>query len=397
MRNKLAILNVVSFCRVNFFVAISFLFYTKNGILVGDFFLIQGIVSILTFLLEILLGYISDLFSKRNILISCCFLSLLRVILWYFFSGFEIILIGEILNSISVALYNINLSSYIHEYLLLNNQAGKDNMLKKFGKNDFFISINTALCAFIGSILYGKFGYKFILLIESVIIFVSVILLLHITKIAPQKRNNIKIGDRYKEFIKGISDTLKNKKINYNIFIGAILGSSTVVLANNFQPLMKYSMFAPFIFGVVYFINYFFRGLAGIFVPYFTKKFSINKIMQVNVFMYIVSFALLVISYIFKNKYLSLFSIIFSCLAIFFQLIYHYMNIKLIYNNVSYETKTLSTSIYYGFSKLSSFIFLTFFKLSTYGISIRILLMVFLIMFIVCMKYLTNKVYKNDD
>ena len=65
--------------------------YQNKGITVGDFFLIQGISRIATFLLEIPSGYLSDVFSRRRVLIMGAVLFLMGNIWLYQGYGFGIL------------------------------------------------------------------------------------------------------------------------------------------------------------------------------------------------------------------------------------------------------------------------------------------------------------------
>ena len=73
------------------------LFYQANGLTKGDYFLFQGIFSIAALLFEIPAGYIADWFSRKKMLILSYLLFIARLLLWFFFGGFWIVSVGELL------------------------------------------------------------------------------------------------------------------------------------------------------------------------------------------------------------------------------------------------------------------------------------------------------------
>ena len=135
-------LNIVSFCRVQLLLPVLFLFYRENGISAGDFFLFQAIFTMSKVLLELPIGYISDYFSKKNILIFSFLLLVIRAVLWICFKGYWIVMIGEVLSAISASMYVASSSSYIYEYLSLVSTRKRKNMFHQHQK--LLLKINLA-------------------------------------------------------------------------------------------------------------------------------------------------------------------------------------------------------------------------------------------------------------
>lgn len=149
----LKILNYSSFLQYQRFVMpISFLFYLENGLTFSDFILFQSIFNITCLCAKIPMGFLGDIFSKKYILIFSYFLFLLRVILWINFSGFWIILVGEILYGLFKAFYKGNVDSYIYEWLSKCNK--EQHMLPDYGKLSFYTSMGSAISCFVGVILF---------------------------------------------------------------------------------------------------------------------------------------------------------------------------------------------------------------------------------------------------
>ena len=62
---NLSIYNVVAFLRAQvFLLPVLLFFYQENGLSVGDFYLIQGLIVFFAFLFEIPAGYLGDIFPR---------------------------------------------------------------------------------------------------------------------------------------------------------------------------------------------------------------------------------------------------------------------------------------------------------------------------------------------
>ena len=186
--SPLKVLNFATFLQYQRFVMpISFLFYLYNGLNFSDFILFQSIFNITCLIAKIPMGVIGDMFSKKYILIFSYFLFLLRVILWISFSGFWIILCGEILYGLFKALYRGNVDSYIYEWLKTQNI--EKNILPDYGRLSFYTSLGSAISSLLGAGLYKFFGFKILLYLELVmqIIAISALFLLPNIKTCRQK------------------------------------------------------------------------------------------------------------------------------------------------------------------------------------------------------------------
>lgn len=114
----LSMYNIAAFLRSQLFLLpVLLFFYQENGLTVGDFYLIQGLIVFFAFLFEIPAGYLGDIFPRKYILITAYALFLGRLFLWIFFRGFEIILIGEFLYACSKACFDSVSSSFIYDIL----------------------------------------------------------------------------------------------------------------------------------------------------------------------------------------------------------------------------------------------------------------------------------------
>ena len=88
------------------------LFYTESGLNYKHLLLFQGFFYLTSVITEVPIGYISDKFSRRNIIITSFFIYIFVILLWLNFKGFWIILIGEILFGISKVMMDNTTSGY---------------------------------------------------------------------------------------------------------------------------------------------------------------------------------------------------------------------------------------------------------------------------------------------
>ncbi|MBR1943210.1 MFS transporter [bacterium] len=370
----LSLLNFASFFQYQRFVMpISFLFYLQNGLNFSDFILFQSIFNAVCLLMKIPMGYIGDMFSKKYILIFSYFLFMLRVILWIYFSGFWIILAGEVLYGLFKALYRGNVDSYIYEYLKSENMD--KSMISNYGNLTFWTSIGSAVSCVACVLLYKFYGFKTILLIELVFQIISIIMLLFIPNVKSEKASEIGIFESIKTLV-------KNKKINTYIYYSVMLNGLTSVFVWNFQPLLKLS-FAPTVFyGIITFINQSLRGFGGMFANRYCKIFSNEFLIKSEYTVSILSFLVLLIAVYVKNVWLTVASLILISFGIFMFVIFNIYTISKIHENIEDKYRATLASTNTFFSDFASFIMLLLFKISFDNFGLIKTLLIFLVIFL---------------
>ena len=121
VKHALTLLKIGWFCR-NFMliVPVAVLVYTRKGISVGDFFLIQGIFRLAAFLFEIPSGYMSDVFSRKRVMILGNLFTLAGFMIIAMSYGFWALILGESLLGIAGALYSGTMEAYTYDLLKRN-------------------------------------------------------------------------------------------------------------------------------------------------------------------------------------------------------------------------------------------------------------------------------------
>lgn len=262
-------------------------FYNEHGLETKDLFFCQGIFLVFAILFDVLIGYLSNNKSRKYLLISSFVIYFIATLLWLFFKGYYIILIGEILYAISkTAMDNIT-PSYLYDYCKTKNKSVEEYI----GNATFFTFFGTTLSSLLGAFLYLHFNSSFILILECILITLAIILMTSIPNIENNnsKENNYSI----KEYLKTTKSIFKNRPISYYIFYSGLLQAFSILFVLCFQPLMRNSLFPIIFFGIITFINQFIRSFASIIAGKYFKKVSIKKLTTPLFLLYAFAFGLI--------------------------------------------------------------------------------------------------------
>lgn len=380
-KNPLAIFNFSTFLQTQILMLpVMLLFYKENGLTAGDLFLFQGIFSISALLFEIPAGYIGDIFPRRNVLIFSYFLFLVRLILWYFFKGYWIVLIGEILYSMSKAFYSGVADGFIYDYLKSQNKTKK--MLSRYGRLNFFMSLGTALASLIGPFLYEKYGFTVLIVIEIILNTISILLLFLLPEVKPVRENIKGVTARINELLCITKNTLSNPNLWPYIFYSGTIAATTMVFVWSFQPLMTVAHIPVLLFGVIYCVNHAIRGLAGLMLNFTLKTFSLNKIAKITYVLYILSFISALIIIFTKNPYIGCVLLCFICITIGFQLTFTLGSIARLHTFVPSSVRSTSSSANNLISRFLAGVMLILFKVVLDGISLEWSFIVYLLLFL---------------
>lgn len=394
VRSPLTLLNISIFCRAQFLLPVLFLFFQENGLNAGDFFLFEGISAFIGLFLLIPSGYISDFCHKKYILLISFLCLLIKTILWIFVSVYTSILIGTFLNAFSKSLYFTTSDSYIYEYLSLNKK--EQEMSKRYGKLNFYFSFGIAISSIFSSIFYSKFGAIFLLILDFILTSFAIFLISSLPNLPiVHKASQKKLKYRFFEMFLTIKRTLKNNNINSFIFLCAIFCTSTLITANSFQPIMKIVKIPIYIFGTVYFVNYLFRSIGGLFANSFEKKFSLLQLSCITYAFFVVSLFLLSISSINLNKSLTIIAIFISCIAIALEVMFNTVSVSYIHKQIFFKRRSAVSSVIFSTSKLFSAIFLSSFKFLLKYFSIQTTIVLYISVFSLLFFIIQKNILKN--
>jgi len=378
----LSLYNIAAFLRSQIFLLpVLLFFYQENGLTVGDFYLIQGLIVFFAFLFEIPAGYLGDKFPRKYILITAYALFLARLFLWINFRGFEIILLGEFFYSCSKACFDSVSSSFIFDILKKNKEETK--MVKAYSNFNAAMYIGTGIAALLGAGLYEKFGSHVLLIAEFIIYSTAIILLSFLPNAhIPQKDALVSIKERLKKFWIATCYILKSRKYRFLVLFSGFMVGISHFFFWSFQPLMKSSGINPKVsltnladtlgwdarvlgedvwnylvaldwldyikvLGVVIFINNVLRSSFSYFAASVAKKFSLFKLgiiaFSLDVVGCLASFVLMKYSAI--SPLQCLLFIIFLCVCIGTQLMFTITHISRLHRLINPKIRSLSSSV----------------------------------------------------
>lgn len=384
--HSLGIFNFSSFLQTQILMLpVLLLFYQDNGLTAGDLFLFQGIFSITALLFEVPAGYIGDIFPRRSVLIFSYLLFMARLCLWMAFSGYWIVLAGEILYSMNKAFYTGVADGYVYDYLKSKHKTSR--MLHGYGKLNFWMSVGTALAALIGPVLYKYFNsFMVLLVIEFILNTAAVILLFMLPKVPSTHKHTKGLKTKYVELSSIIKNTLKNKQLSLYIYYSGILAATTLIFVWSFQPLMILMGIPTALFGVVYFFNHIFRAMAGFFLPQTIKIFSLERLGKIVFGLFIVAFiSVITITHI-QSVVIGMGLLIFICIVIGFQLSFTMASISRLHTLTPSHIRSTTASVNYMVSRSMAGIMQIMFKFVLDGFDLSQSFSIYLALF--CLSFI---------
>lgn len=361
LKDPLKILNWSVFLQTQIFMLpIMFLFYQENGLTEGDYFLFQGIFSIAALLLEVPAGYIADWISRKKVLMLSYGLFLCRLFLWYFFGGYWIVLIGELLYAASKAFFSGIADGYIYD--LLKAKGKTNGMLKRYGRMNFFMSAGTAIASVFGALLYERYGVMTLIVIEIVFNSCALFLLYFLPDIKPAEHQQLSVYEKYRDLLHIAGKTLSDERIKYYIFYSAMAVAASMIFVWSFQPLMKTAGMPVVLFGWVYFINHAFRATASYTLHQTMQLFNLKSLGIFLYFVIIAAFFCVIAMLHIQSTVINFLIMAFICFVIGVQLSFTLASISRIHTLVSSAVRSTVSSLNTMFSRLLTGFVLILFK-----------------------------------
>lgn len=392
-------LNLACFLRSQLYLApVLLLFYQQNGLTIADFILFQGIFQLTGIAFEIPCGYIADVITKKKVLILAFTCFFLRAAVWLSFSGFYIVLLGELLNALSRAFLSGVYDSYIYDYLRNKNKLPR--MLKECGRANFAMSGGAMFAAIFSAVLYKHFGTVILLSLEFVLTLVSIILLTTLPNPPSARPHGITLAQKFIEIKDTVIATLKNRNINLYIIYSALLFSTTSLFCWCFQPLLKLSAAPVLMFSLIPVINHSLRAGFSFYVNKLKNFFGFDRLLVVTTFLCLYSFACMILSFYFRLPSISAISIFFVCIGIGFQLAFAIANINHIHVYALEETRATISSVNNMLQQTISGISLICFKFvispsnNLAGLSFSLAFTLFAIFYMSLFSFLLYKIYR---
>lgn len=316
------------------------LFYQQNGLTAQELFFFQGIAYFVSIIAELPVGYCSNIFSRKHLLMISFLMYLGVTILWLLQSGYLAILLGEIIFGVSKTIMDNVMSGYLYDYL--DTTSRKEKMPKYYGYLNCYLALGTSIAAIIGTFFYANFGIDFILISECFIISIIIALIASL----PNIKNNrfITLKESIRQFSTSAKRIVLNQSIIHHILFSGLLTACSILFALSFQPLIQNSLLPLVVFGVVAFTNHFVRALAG----FSAKKFNnipLTTLSKILLALFSLAFILIISAFKAANGTFSIISITIICLFIGLQLIFTILNISRLHSYVPINNRGSLMSI----------------------------------------------------
>jgi len=296
-----------------FIIPVIMLFYQYKGLTIGDFFLIQGLFRVFIFFVEIPTGYLGDLFSRKKIISLSVFLFLVGNIIWFSFSGFTFILLGELIFAFSSALYSGTGEAYIYD--ILKKQGKEQTMNKVWGQIRSSMILGTTIATFTGGIIYQHLGPSALVIIETSFMFFAFILSLFLPEFNEHKRVVQEGKNKWKDILEISKYASTHPEIKWLMTFPAVFGAGTLMLMWSQQPIMESKLIPIALFGVFMGTNQMFRAILSNISHHLFTKLKTNKYSLFVFSIFTLGLISLITATFFSNKIFIYVLLVFIALA----------------------------------------------------------------------------------
>ena len=248
-----------------FILPVLMLFYGYKGVSMGDFFLIQGLCSLMIFATEIPTGYIGDIFSRKNTLIIGILGWMAGYLIWIMRSGFWFILMGEMFFSLSISLISGTLEAYLYD--LLKKRHKEDIFHKKYAKMKMLNNLSLTIATVTGAFIYQFLGETIPLWLSIFCLMGAVIILFLLPDVPESRRVVAENKSKWQDILDISKYAIKHKEIKWLMIFPAIYGTLTFVLMWGLQSVMVFRELPVFMFSLIMGLNAlmrtFWSGISG--------------------------------------------------------------------------------------------------------------------------------------
>ena len=338
--NPIRYLNISLFFEMQIYLLpFSLLFYYQNGLTIQDFFLFQAIYFFCSLLLEIPTGYITDLVPRKYIISLAYLFNCIRLFLFLQFSGYFIVLLGEICYACCKSFLSGSLDSYVYDWLKSKNASHK--MLSRYGKVSSMMSFGTAFSSLASVFIYYVGGIKALLITEFISSLIGLLIVFFLPNVGIHKKRKI----RYREILSGLRFILGNKTLFPLILFAGICFATTSIFTTLFQPVMQQLAVPAIFFSIVYFINNFTRGIVSHSVNLIKKFFSFKGILLSTTGLIFISFLGYYIELSYQIKGILALSLLIACISIAFHLLTQILTLSYLHTLAPNSLRSTCSSI----------------------------------------------------
>ena len=223
------------------------LLYKSKGISIGDFFMLDGIFRIVGFALGIPAGYLSDIFSRKKVLLFGMLAWTFGYAALFFAYGFWQLMIPEILMGIGVVLYHYTLGAYLYD--LLKRDGREKEFLKENSHINAFAILGAVIASIISGYVYAEIG-NWATLITAAVQLVGTILVLLLPELNEFRRKISKKSTPWKDVKSVVKMSVKHPELKWFMLFPAIITTFAVFVYWILQPTMETIGVSVALFGI---------------------------------------------------------------------------------------------------------------------------------------------------
>ena len=233
-------------------VPVAVLLYQGKGVSVGEFFLIQGIFRLTAFLFEIPSGYLSDVFSRKKILLIGAIVQFIAMAWLFFAQGFWGVLLCEAGLGLASALFSGTKEAYAFD--LLKRMKREKDYLKENGSIHTFSQVSTFFATLAGGGLYA-ISAGLLLGVEAAASLVAVLIVLLLPELREVRRKVAPETSPLRDCISIVKMSVNHPEIKWLMIFPAVYSGFTLIMFWILQPVMEAALVPVALFGFFIGIN----------------------------------------------------------------------------------------------------------------------------------------------
>ena len=264
------------------------LIYQGKGITLGEFFLIQGLFRIVSFLSEIPSGYISDVFSRKKTLLigAAIHFAALTWVIWA--DGFYEILLVEVALGVAAALFTGTKEAYTFD--LLKRMKRENQYVKESGSLSMFHQMGSFMATLAGGALFA-ISADLVLAVEAVFAFIAIPMCMLLPELSEVKRGAAAVKNPLRDCFALVKMSVKHPEIKWLMIFPGIYAAPTIILYWILQPMMEASLVPAALFGLFVGINMGSRALFSKIAHRLLGFFGVKKLICVLIISLAIGFA----------------------------------------------------------------------------------------------------------
>ncbi|MEM5793537.1 MAG: MFS transporter [Candidatus Aenigmatarchaeota archaeon] len=208
------------------------LFLLSIGLDYTQLLITQGIFSFSVLIFQIPAGILSDLWSRKNVLVIGSLVGIIANTIYANSNNFQQAILGEFLYGIAVAFLVGTFSSFAYDTFISNKFA---NQTKKFfSKGTFFMLIGGIIGPIFGGIISDRFGLR-LAMKSNIIIWASLFVFSLFLKEPSRKKNRVSF-DYFNQIKISYNLLKKDKLLRVLIFNGVVISVFSWAIHDLIQP-----------------------------------------------------------------------------------------------------------------------------------------------------------------